>query len=651
MTRPLIVFLVTAALVGTATHVARAACIGNQTGALTELESLAFHDPAKALPQVAVALANKNTKRSERVGLHAIAADASRQLGFSRQSITYADAGLALLAPNDLSDVAVRMRTVRALVSTNVGGIDAAVVDLTRIVDAVRQRPLALGCALRDRGWLHYRAGDTEQALDDMVHAYNLLRTHASREEAMVTAGRLSMAHYSVRDYAQALTLVDESIAFFRAERAQVRLATALDRRAAVLRSAGRYDEALVAGNEALQIHTDVNDRVGTGLSQMRLCGIEIARNALKAARAWCNRAGSTLSGTSVMDDNDYRSLAALRGRLLIAEGNPRAAIPQLDRAISPGGAQPADDISELFELRARAFAEIGNYMEAFADQSEYLRRVREQAALDRIREMARLRVQFQMDREKQKIELLEKDKVLAEERLVNQARTTRLVAIAGLTGASIALALAYALWGYRRHRAELVAQAERDELTMLPNRRTIVRSAVAALTLSRQTGQPLTIGLVDLDHFKTVNDRFGHAVGDELLRRFANLADTEMRACGAQIGRFGGEEFLLVFANTAPDQARGLAERLCQAMRNCVLKSGDDEASATLSIGLAAYESGDVLFDQITLRADVALYSAKSLGRNRVEVYSSERHAALGLLASGLNPNAWFAAPPQATP
>ena len=125
------------------------------------------------------------------------------------------------------------MRTVRAVVSTNVGGIDAATVELTRIIDAVRDRPLALGCVLRDRGWLNFRDGNPDQALDDLLRAYALLRRHASREEAMVAAGRLSMAQFSVRDYPQALALVDETIAFFREEKAQIRLATALDRRAA----------------------------------------------------------------------------------------------------------------------------------------------------------------------------------------------------------------------------------------------------------------------------------------------------------------------------------------------------------------------------------------------------------------------------------
>ena len=116
---------------------------------------------------------------TRRAALHAIAADAARQLGFSRQSITHADAGLALLPAGDMSDLAVRMRTVRALVSTNVGGIDAATVELTRVIDAVRDRPLALGCVLRDRGWLNFRDGNPDQALDDLLRSYALLRRNA----------------------------------------------------------------------------------------------------------------------------------------------------------------------------------------------------------------------------------------------------------------------------------------------------------------------------------------------------------------------------------------------------------------------------------------------------------------------------------------
>ncbi len=613
----------------------RAACVGGQTGDLAELERLAFRDPATALPQLANTISMAaDMPPTRRAAMHAIAADAARQLGFSRQSITHADAGLALLPAGDMSDLAIRMRTVRALVSTNVGGIDAATVELTRVVDGIRDRPLALGCVLRDRGWLNFRDGNPDQALDDLMRGYSLLRKHGSREEAMVAAGRLSMAQFSVRDYPQALALVDETITFFRENNAQIRLATALDRRSAILMAAGRLDEASIAATEALRIHEKIGDRVGTGLSQMRMCGVDIQRNSLNEAARWCDRAEVTLSQTSGMDDNDYRTLAALRGRLNLALGKSREAVAQFDRAIAPGGAQPADDIAELFELRSRAQAAIGNYTAAFTDQGEYLRRVREQGTLDRIREVAQLRVQFENDQEKQKIALLEKDKTLAEERLRSQTRATQLVAIAGLTGLVTAFFLGYALLSHRRHRAELIRLAERDELTGLLNRRAIVRKAVEFLSRARESKGTLIIGLIDLDHFKTINDRFGHAVGDQLLQRFAAAMRTSLHTREV-FGRYGGEEFLVLFPDSTLDDARASAERLRSALRDQRLRVEDQDVTVTLSLGLASYETGDVLFDQVARRADIALYVAKTQGRDRVEIFNPSRHGGLAANAA----------------
>ena len=615
--------------------VSRAACVGSQPE-LAALEELAFRDPATALPQLATAISSsEDMPANRRAALHAISADASRQLGFSRQTITHTDAGLAQLPAGDMSDLAIRMRTVRALVSTNVGGIDAAAVELTRLIDALgNDRPLALGCLLRDRGWLNFRDGNPDQSLDDLLRGYSLLRRHASREEAMVAAGRLSMAQFSVRDYQQALVLVDETIAFFREQKAPIRLATALDRRAAILMAAGRLDEAMMAAEEGLRIHQDIGDRVGTGLSQMRMCGVLIQRNSLKQAGEWCDRAELTLSQTSGMDDNDYRTLAALRGRLYLALGRSKEAVAQFDRAIAPGGAQPADDIAELYELRSRAHAAVGNYPAAFNDQGEFLRRMREQGTLDRIREVAQLRVQFENDQEKQKIALLEKEQKLAAERLNSQTRTTQLLAIAGLTGLVTAFFLGYSLLSHRRHRAELIRLAERDELTGLLNRRAIVRKAVELLSRARESKGTLVIGLIDLDHFKSINDRFGHAVGDQLLQKLATALRTALHTREV-FGRYGGEEFLVLFPDMTLEQAKLGSERLRVALSEQRMRVEDQDVTVTLSLGLASYESGDVLFDQVARRADIALYVAKTQGRDRVEVYNPSRHGVISTSAA----------------
>jgi diguanylate cyclase (GGDEF)-like protein len=565
---------------------ARAACLAEQSGRLAALEQQAFRDPRAGLVAVTTALEQRSgAPAAERAALNAIAADTSRQLGLSKQSVTYANAGLSLLPLGDISELAVRLRTVRALVSTNLGGIDAAIVDLSRLAEVVKARPLSLGCVLRDRGWLHFRDGDNDQALDDLLRAYQLLSQHATREEAMVAAGRLSMAEFSVRDYPQALALVDESIDFFRKQKAPVRLATALDRRASILTAAGRHDEALVTANEALRIHIAAEDKVGTGLSELRLCSVEAARGAFVVAQQWCDRAEATLAQTSGMDDNDHRTLAALRGKLALDQGNAREALLQLDRAIAPGGAEPAYDITELHAMRAKAYAALGNYAAAYAEQTEYLQRVNAQSELDRTRQLAQQRVQFETDREKQKVQLLEKDSALASIRLQSQARATRLAAMAGLAALLTALALAYALLANRRHRAQLITQAERDYLTGLLNRRAIVRAGAAAMKQAQHSQRTLLIGLIDLDHFKAVNDQYGHAVGDKLLQHFALTVKSLMRDHGL-VGRYGGEEFLVIFWGDKLDAAIQLAEILRDAVRDATVTVDGVKVGATLSMG-----------------------------------------------------------------
>src|SRR4029079_8425439 len=240
--------------------------------------------------------------------------------------------------------------------------------------------------------------------------------------------------------------------------------------------------------------------------------------------------------------------------------------------------------------LRRSAHAAVSDSPAAFNDQGEFLRRMREQGTLDRIREVAQLRVQFENDQEKQKIVLLEKDKKLAEERLNSQTRTTQLVAIAGLAGLITAFFLGYALLSHRRHRRELIRLPERDALTGLLNRRAIVRKAVEFLSRAREAKGTLIIGLIDLDHFKSINDRFGHAVGDQLLQRLAIAMRTALHTREI-FGRYGGEEFLVLFPDTTMEQAKLAAERLRGTLRDQPLRIDDDDVMVTLSFGLSRFE------------------------------------------------------------
>ena len=157
---------------------------------------------------------------------------------------------------------------------------------------------------------------------------------------------------------------------------------------------------------------------------------------------------------------------------------------------------------------------------------------------------------------------------------------------------------------------------ASRDALTDTWNRRHIDSLLADELERRDRAGSALTVGIVDVDHFKAINDRFGHLVGDAVLRDVAQVMKVQLRAVD-QIGRFGGEEFLVVLPNTALDAARFCAERLLQAVASLTIL--DDPAErVTISVGLAACEPGEAA-EALLTRADAALYQAKRDGRNRI--------------------------------
>ena len=166
---------------------------------------------------------------------------------------------------------------------------------------------------------------------------------------------------------------------------------------------------------------------------------------------------------------------------------------------------------------------------------------------------------------------------------------------------------------------ALLESQALSDELTRLPNRRAFEKEAAAAAQRAARSGAPITVGIADVDHFKAINDHYGHAAGDDVLRAVAQAIASVARDTDI-IARLGGEEFGLIFPHTSVQQASHIAERVRSAVAalRCDV-AGASQIKVTISIGLARLADRTGL-DAALHAADVALYAAKGNGRNRVE-------------------------------
>jgi diguanylate cyclase (GGDEF)-like protein len=179
------------------------------------------------------------------------------------------------------------------------------------------------------------------------------------------------------------------------------------------------------------------------------------------------------------------------------------------------------------------------------------------------------------------------------------------------------ALVLVLVSASLRRYQKRIAALATTDSLTELPNRRGFDLLANQAIQEARRNQSPLCALLLDLDHFKQLNDSHGHLAGDTVLRGFARQLGDNLRQSDI-ICRWGGEEFILLLKDTPPEQARLLAEKILQQTEQNRFEHNGTQLSITTSIGLAELHPDDAL-DQLIARADRALYRAKQTGRNRL--------------------------------
>ncbi len=164
--------------------------------------------------------------------------------------------------------------------------------------------------------------------------------------------------------------------------------------------------------------------------------------------------------------------------------------------------------------------------------------------------------------------------------------------------------------------------QASHDSLTGLFNRMAIFQALHNELERSRRESNNLSVILADIDHFKLINDRYGHLVGDAVLKELAKRIASSLRTYDA-VGRYGGEEFVIILPGCDEQEATNAAERIRSCIADNPIVTSGGNVSCTLSLGVTSALGTSVKnMDQMLKKADEALYHAKNSGRNRVELY-----------------------------
>ncbi|TXR54326.1 GGDEF domain-containing protein [Reinekea thalattae] len=172
---------------------------------------------------------------------------------------------------------------------------------------------------------------------------------------------------------------------------------------------------------------------------------------------------------------------------------------------------------------------------------------------------------------------------------------------------------------------SSLYKQANMDELTELPNRRSILAYLTHACLRARDKQKPLTVMMLDVDFFKKINDQYGHLIGDKALIHIADILQSHSRSETDGLGRYGGEEFLIVLPNVGRVAAQHIADKILKTIESTPLAVNGIEIKLTATIGYySSKEDEDVSVEAILSYADQALYLGKKLGRNRSEYFLS---------------------------
>lgn len=208
---------------------------------------------------------------------------------------------------------------------------------------------------------------------------------------------------------------------------------------------------------------------------------------------------------------------------------------------------------------------------------------------------------------------------------LITEAEDAATLLYYGLPLSMVAAAILVALGVADRLREQRLAltdaerRAQTDPLTGVLNRRSLIERLDAACLRARTRGLPIALLFIDLDHFKSINDSFGHLAGDECLRQVIGPIQSELRQSDV-IGRYGGEEFVVILSSADAAAAEPIAERIRKRVADICIDGFDKPIHLTCSIGVAASDTLGVWGEHLIARADEAAYVAKRAGRNRVK-------------------------------
>ena len=375
-----------------------------------------------------------------------------------------------------------------------------------------------------------------------------------------------------------------------------------------------RWDAALARLREAESLSRAIGDNAGVAAASIEMAQLHLKRDQPALALPLLAEARRLLADT----DGGYRLPTVERTELqALARLKRPEALTAIDRARRwDTDTLPAQERARLVRAMAEAYASQGRFAQAWAEaqRSEALLEAGRRLATDV--QVNRLQARYAAaQREAENAALRHRSEAAQLALEAQSARQRALWAAIGTLGLGLAAVLA---WGWRAfaQRRQLADLALRDELTGQPNRRAVTAYAQAQFAQARRLGVPLSVAMIDLDHFKQVNDSLGHAGGDAVLRALVAAARSVLRGQD-RLGRWGGEEWLLVMPGTSVAELPAVFERLRAHFAATPAEGLDGPHGCSFSMGGAEMQPDTPSLDALVAAADRQVYKAKADGRD----------------------------------
>jgi diguanylate cyclase (GGDEF)-like protein len=473
-----------------------------------------------------------------------------------------------------------------------------------------------LASALFSRGYLRGVQGQFSTGLADLRRAQTLFEKANMPQHAITVLNAIAILYNRMGDNAQAVHIYTRALKGLRE--------AGLKREVAVtLYNLGRAHEALQEWEFARRAYTEsfeIQHELGYGRGEaFALRGLAAIANATgdpRKALDTLKRAEALLGSTT--DTRLAAHIQLVRGVALHRLGRLQESLSQLTAAMEVfKEAEALNDLSLAYAELAHVQAELGNWRAAYEAQAQY-KVISDKLLTNQLdQRFATLKVEFDTAAKDKENELLTRENEANEKALTQARRARQLQAVAIALTVLLAAMLATLAIHQRRSTLRMRVLAMTDELTGVPNRRDVLRRLEELLQRSDEPSCAMLI--VDIDHFKSINDHHGHPMGDEVLKFLARELRTAVRE-PAFFGRLGGEEFLIVLPDTLLDNACAAADRFREQIMNIdTTRWFPARRRITASIGCTVSKPGICTSSDMLMRADGALYAAKRSGRNCV--------------------------------